>query len=85
MDEFAPLLERDAIASQTLGDRLHDDFCRLSRLHFDERGRRWRFDAAELALAQASALADELSDVDPNSEFGQALGRTRQLFRVLVV
>jgi predicted ATPase/Tfp pilus assembly protein PilF len=39
--------------------------------------------AGELALAQASALADELSDVDPNSEFGQALGRTRQLFRAV--
>ncbi|MES2101530.1 MAG: tetratricopeptide repeat protein [Pseudomonadota bacterium] len=40
--------------------------------------------AAELALAQASALADELSDVDPNSEFGQALAQTRQLFRAMV-
>ncbi len=40
--------------------------------------------AAEGALAQASALAGELPDVGPNSEFGQALGRTRQLFNAVV-
>ncbi|MEP6874622.1 MAG: tetratricopeptide repeat protein [Burkholderiales bacterium] len=36
-------------------------------------------DAADAALAQADALAREITGIDPESEFGQALDRTRDL------
>jgi predicted ATPase/class 3 adenylate cyclase len=36
--------------------------------------------AADAALAQAHDLARELPDIEPTSEFGQALSRTRDLF-----